>query len=359
MSELLEYKCPSCGGAIEFDTASQQMKCPYCRTEFAVESVKQYDEALKQQQGENIQWNSQAAEFISADESGMRSYRCQSCGGEVIGDETMAASSCPYCGNPIVVIEQFAGMLKPDVVIPFKLDKEAAKTALRNHYNGKRLLPKFFKSENHLDEIRGIYVPFGLFNADANANIDYRCTKVRTWSDSRYNYTETSYYSALRAGSLAFDNIPVDGSEKMPDDLMESIEPYNYKDAVDFQTAYLSGFLADKYDVGAEESIPRANNRIRTSAAEVFRSTVTGYTTVTPTTTNVQTTSTEVHYALLPVWILNTSWKDKKYMFAMNGQTGKFVGDLPCDKGLWWRWFGIYSGIASVIAYLIVHFFFN
>lgn len=352
----MEYKCPCCGGAIEFNTGTQNMKCPYCESEFDIESLKQYDQVLKEQPTDNIQWNERNAEYVGTTEEGYRSYRCQSCGGEVIGDETMAASSCPYCGNPIVVMEQFAGMLKPDFVIPFKLDKNAAKEALKNHYNGKRLLPKIFKSENHLDEIKGIYVPFWLFNCDANANIEYNCTTVSHWSDSRYDYTKTDYYSAFRAGYMGFDRIPCDGSIKMPDDLMESIEPYNYDEAVDFQTAYLSGFFADKYDVGAEQSVPRANGRVKNSVIEVFRNTVTGYHTVSPVNANVQTTKTEVHYALLPVWILNTSWEGKKFTFAMNGQTGKFVGDLPCDKKLFWKWVGIYGAIAAPIAFIILRF---
>lgn len=334
------------------------MKCPYCETEFDMDTLKQYDEVLKSKPDDNLQWENTPNQSIELSESGLHSYRCQSCGGEVVGDETMAASSCPYCGSPIVVISQLSGLLKPDFVIPFKIDKEAAKEALKSHYKGKRLLPKKFQDENHLDEIKGIYVPFWLFDCDADGHIEYRCTRVHSWSDDDYDYTETNYYSAVRSGSLAFDKIPIDGSIKMADDLMESIEPYDYSEAVDFQTAYLSGFFADKYDVSAENSVYRANDRIRSSTEQVFRETVTGYDTVSPVSTNVQTSNTKVHYALLPVWILNTSWNNERYTFAMNGQTGRFVGNLPCDKKLWWRWFGIYSVVATAIAACIAHFFF-
>lgn len=86
----------------------------------------------------------------------------------------------------------------------------------------------------------------------------YRATKVCTWSDSNYNYTETSHFMIHRSGSVSFEHVPVDGSSKTADDLMESIGPYEFSEAVDFQTAYLAGYLADKYDVTAEESIERA-----------------------------------------------------------------------------------------------------
>ena len=248
---------------------------------------------------------------------------------------------------------QLAGDRRPDYVSPFRLDREAAKVAMSKHLSGKRLLPKLFKSQNHIDEIRGIYVPFWLFDADADANINYRATRVRTWSDSDYNYTETSFFAAYRAGCVGFQRVPVDGSTKMPDDLMESIEPFDFKDAVDFQTAYLSGYLADRYDVDAEQSIGRANERVRKSTEQAFRDTVRGYSTVTVENSSIRLKNGKAKYALYPVWLLNTTWRGEKYVFAMNGQTGKYVGNLPMDKGAWWRWFGIYTAIFGAAVFLV------
>ena len=232
---IQEYKCPCCGGAIEFNSSVQKMKCPYCDTEFEMETLKSYDEALQGDQADQMEWETSAgSEWQEGEVDGLRTYICKSCGGEIVGDENMAATSCPFCGNPVVLMGQFAGALKPDVVIPFKLDKNAAKAGLMRHLSGRRLLPKIFKDQNHIEEIKGIYVPFWLFDTGADARVRYRATRVRFWSDSRYNYTETSHYLIHRAGNLVFEHVPVDGSAKMPDDLMESIEPYDFKDAVDF-----------------------------------------------------------------------------------------------------------------------------
>ena len=278
------------------------------------------------------------------------SYVCKSCGGEIVGDKTTAATSCPFCGNPVVMMGQFSGSLKPDYVIPFQVDKKAAKAALKQHYGGKRLLPKVFKDQNHIDEIKGIYVPVWLFNADADANIRYKATKVRAWSDSNYNYTETSFYAISRGGKIGFERVPVDGSTKMDDALMESIEPYDFTCAVDFQTAYLAGFLADKYDVDSEQSIERANERIKKSTENAFASTVQGYSTVIPESTSIRLQNGKAKYALYPVWLLNTTWNGQRYTFAMNGQTGKFVGDLPLDKGAYKKWlFGLTSLIGAAV----------
>ena len=105
-------------------------------------------------------------------------------------------------------------------------------------------------------------------------HVRYKATRVRSWSDSNYNYTVTSHYAVIRGGNIGFERVPVDGSTKMADNLMESIEPFDFSDEVDFQTAYLAGYLADKYDVDEQQSIDRANQRIKQSAADAFSGTV-------------------------------------------------------------------------------------
>lgn len=363
MASLLEYKCPCCGGKIEFDSSIQKPKCPYCDTEFNIADLSAYDDELKSDKADEMNWQSPDEQWAEAeaDTDGMKIYVCESCGGEVVVDETAAALKCPWCDSPIVIKGSVAGSLRPKYVIPFKLDKEAAKTAFKKHLKGKRLLPKVFKDENHIDGIRGIYVPFWLFDAHAYASFRFRGTKSRSWRSGDYHYTETQHYALIRTGELDFDNIPVDASKKMADDLMDSLEPFDYSEMVDFQTAYLSGFLADKYDVSVDESQPRANLRIRNTSTEKIRSTVHGYGSVRIETGNVNVSNGQVDYVLLPVWIMNTSWNGNKYIFAMNGQTGKFIGNLPIDKGSAWKMFfqlllllsiGIFISLLGFYAFL-------
>ncbi|MBR7185101.1 MAG: hypothetical protein IKD37_05780 [Clostridia bacterium] len=358
MNTLQEYKCPCCGGAIAFDSRLQKMKCPFCDTEYEMKTLAAYDSVLKQEQADDMCWKTNTgAAWQESETEGLRVYVCQSCGGEIVSDETTAATACPYCDNPVVMMGQFAGALRPDYVIPFKLDKKAAIAALNRHYGGKKLLPKVFQAQNHLEEVKGIYVPFWLFDADAEAQIRYRGTKTRTWDDDRYHYTETSHYSILRDGRIGFAQVPVDGSSKMEDKLMESIEPFRFGDAVDFQTAYLAGYLADKYDVDAQASIERANARIKRTTEEAFVATVDGYDSLQAETTHIQLKNGEAKYALFPVWLLNTTWKGQKYTFAMNGQTGKLVGDLPLDKAaarrMQFGWTALIAAGAFLLSWLL------
>ena len=354
MSTLQQYKCPCCGGAIEFNSDVQKMKCLYCDTEFEMETLLSYDEELKKEPSDNMTWDTAAGgQWQEGEADNLRVYGCKSCGGEIVSDETTAATSCPFCGNPVVMMGQFAGELKPDYVIPFKFDKKDAIEALKKHYSGKRLLPKVFADQNHIEEVKGVYVPVWLFDADADVNARYKATRIRHWSDSSYYYTETSFYSVVRGGSIGFERVPVDGSSKMDDILMESIEPFDFSGAVDFQTAYLAGYLADKYDVDSQQSIERANERIRKSAKDAFDATVSGYTSVITEASGIQLKNGVAKYALYPVWLLNTSWNGEQYSFVMNGQTGKFAGDLPLDKEAYKKWFISIFSITSIVVFAI------
>ncbi|MDO4863287.1 MAG: hypothetical protein Q4A05_03865 [Ruminococcus sp.] len=351
MTDANEYKCPCCGAKLEFNSAAQKMKCPYCDSEFDVETVQDYNLQLSEATGDDMSWESEAGgEWEEGETNNMRVYSCKSCGGQIIAEETTGASFCPYCNNPVIMAGTFSGDLRPDLVIPFKLDKAAAKAAYERYISGKSLLPKVFKDQNHIDEIKGLYVPVWLFGAQADANMCFRAETRKTWYDANYHYVETSYYQAIRKGRIAFEHVPVDGSEKMPDDLMESIEPFDFSQAVDFKTAYLSGYLADKYDVSADDSIARANERIKKSTEAAFAATVRGYDTVRCESSAVKLNGGKAQYALYPVWILNTTWNDQKYMFAMNGQTGKLVGNLPADKG---KAAGMFIGITGGVGFVL------
>ena len=350
MSDLREYKCPCCGGAIEFNSTTQAMHCPYCGTEFDIDTLESFATELQQDVPDDMHWEKTGGTLWNeGEQESLHTYTCNSCGGAIVGDGTTAATECPFCGNPVMIPGQLSGALRPDLVVPFQLDKEAAKAALRDHYKGKVLLPKVFKDENHIDEIKGIYVPFWLYDTDATGSVRYKATRVRSWSDSNYIYTETSYYAVRRGGSVGFANVPVDGSSKMADDLMESVEPFDIRGAVPFHTAYLSGFLADKYDVDSAASIARANERIKHSTEDAFRATVQGYSSVVTESSSISFQNGAAHYALLPVWLLNTSWNGEKYTFAVNGQTGRVAGNLPMDKGAYWKWLlGITAAVGAV-----------
>ena len=360
MSEYLkEYKCPNCGGILVFDSASQKLKCPYCSSEFDVDAIEQYNQDVLDSVDSDLDFQSKVgSNWSDAELEHIHEYICKSCGGDIITDETTAAASCPYCGNPVVMLDRVEGALRPDLVVPFKLDKEEAMRRYRKHVSGKPLAPKAFKDQAHIAEIKGVYVPFWLYDADVSARARYMATTTHSWSDATYDYTEVRHYSVYRAGRIGFDNVPSNGSSKVDSTLMESIEPFDMSEAVDFKTAYLAGYFADKFDISAAESSKAANERMRRSTESAINSTIVGYSSVTPNGMNLNLLDERVKYCLLPVWLLVTTYNREKYIFAMNGQTGRFVGDLPTDKGAYWRYF-ITIALAVSVGYFILSYLFK
>lgn len=372
-TQVTNYQCPSCTGPLHFSGASGRLECEYCDASYDVAEI----EALYAEKEKNAAAAKQTAKEGSAGQSvpsvdgsawdtsdfcedwgaegdGMRVYGCPSCGAQLICEESTAAASCPYCGNPTVVPGQFSGALRPDFIVPFKLSKEEAVKALKSHYKGKFFLPKSFISENHVQEIRGIYVPFWMFDGEAEGDAHYEATRSRTYRSGDYEITETKHYDVYRAGTVTFEKVPVDASSKMPDGHMDSIEPYDYKELKPFSAAYLPGFLADKFDVTVEQSRQRADQRCEGTLASALRGTVKRYDLCILRDSSVHLRRGKVHYALMPVWMLNTKWHGKDFIFAMNGQTGKLVGDLPVSWGKFW---GLFAAIAiplSVIGSALV-----
>ena len=343
-TQITNYQCPSCTGPLQYSAASGKLECEYCGSGYTVEEIeKLYEE--KNEKAEAALENAAAA--VEWDAENMRAYVCPSCGAELLCDQTTAATACPYCGNPTVVPGQFADVQRPDFVIPFEVEKEAAVAALKNHYKGKILLPGSFAKESHLEEVKGVYVPFWLYDGDAEADVTFSATRSRVHTTPNERITTTDHFRVERSGTVTFERVPVDGSTKMPDGHMDAIEPFDYEKLEPFSMAYLPGFLADKYDQDSEVCAQRAQERCRNSAVAAMESTVTGYNGSTVEHADVQVNQRNVHYALLPVWMLSTKWQDKNYLFAMNGQTGKLVGDLPVSKG---RTALLFAGLFVILA---------
>ncbi len=348
-TQITNYQCPACTGPLHFVGESGRLECDYCGSSFDIAEIEAFyaekeakaaEATQKQEEAEAAQKSAEAeeqqtaadgsdwdasglSEDWGADAAGMKAYCCPSCGAELLCDATTAA---------------------PDFVLPFKLSKEDAIKTLKKHYLKKPLLPSTFSKANHLEEIKGVYVPFWMYDGEASGSAQFHATQVHTYTSGDYEITETSHYDVRRAGSIAFEKIPVDASSKMPDDYMDSIEPYDYAELRPFSTAYLPGFLADKYDVSVEDSRERADTRCAGSLLSALERTVSGYTTCNETSRDIHLKRGKVHYALLPVWILNTRWEGKDFLFAMNGQTGKLVGNLPVSTK---RVIGLFAAIAA------------
>ena len=362
--QITNYQCPACLGPLQYSAAAGKLECEYCGSSFEVAEI----EALYKEKDARAaaamesaklqgQWDtSDLRDDWGGEDASLKAYNCPSCGAQLLCEEATAATSCPYCGNPTVVPGQFAGALKPDYVIPFKLQKKDAINKLKAYYKGKPFLPGAFLAKHTVDKIQGVYVPFWLYDGKVTGDYAYKATHVTVRETKDEEVTLTDHYRVERAGSLSFEKVPVDASSKMPDDYMDSIEPFDYGELKPFSTAYLPGFLADKYDVSVEQSNQRADDRCIQSLEDAFMGTLTAYETSIPGEgCDVAIERGKVHYALLPVWLLNVKWNGGDYLFAVNGQTGKICGQLPVSKGRAWAFFAKLAIPLSILAVILAH----
>lgn len=338
--KLSEQKCPACGAPLRFDPESGKSVCDWCGTSYDIPTTE--DEKLE---------NGPEAGTALPNEEELPIYNCRSCGAEIVTDAVSASIKCPYCGNNIVLTEKVSGGLRPDGIIPFRIDKKSLPGAVSDFYKGKKLLPKKFFSESNIEDICGVYVPFWLYSCTFQGVVCYDGVKSTSAREGDYIVTVNDHYDVKRAVSMQFTDIPVDGSARLNDALMDSIEPFDFSDVKPFRMSYLSGFFAERFDRDSEQVRDRAENRMYASAITVANSDVGGgYSSVTRDSDDLHAESVEAKYVLLPVYTFNVGWGNKKYSFAMNGQTGKVVGDLPSSKGksLLYRW-GTAAAIFAIV----------
>ena len=316
---VLTYQCPQCGAPLTFHEESQHWDCQFCLGSFELEDL----EKIEADKGIDH----------SGEDAHMREYVCPQCGAQIVTEETTAAAFCVFCQNATIFPEKLKGAFRPERIIPFQVTKEAAQAAFKRHCAHKPLLPRDFYAPDRIEKITGVYVPFWLFSCAADANFSGRAQRVSTWSDSKYRYTKTDFYQIIREGRLAFRGVPADGSSKMDDALMDSIGPFDQSKMVEYSPAYLSGFLAERYDVDSAGTFPRVHDQMRQSARNYLMNTVQGFSGVSVDQESFRLSGKIEQNVLFPVWMLTSQYKGKTYLFAMNGQTGKLIGDLPLSAG--------------------------
>lgn len=286
------------------------MYCPFCESENSEE--RQYEHA--------------------------RMQICPNCGGEVSYTEHTSALQCPYCENYIIFDERIEGAYAPGRIILFKLSKENVKELIRDKFRKCTFAPTDFLSEARLNTITGEYIPFWIYNYDARCRFQGEGVKRRTWVTGNTEYTETSYYHVVRDMNIDFQGIPADASVKMPDEIMDLLEPYNYGEMIPFRPEYMSGFLGEKYNMAAEIIENRAHAKMESSAATILQQSIKGYSSLKPAYRNIAAPSPDTEFALLPVWVYRYIYKEKEYPFYVNGQTGKIIGSTPVSKAKVWAY---------------------
>lgn len=325
--EAVEYKCPNCAADLKFDPEKQKLSCEFCLSSFTIEELK----SIKEAAGEKVPTEAEIQSRQDFEEH-TNLYHCASCGAQIICDDQQTALFCYYCHNPIILSGKLTGEYKPGKIIGFRLNRERALDTFRNWVKKRSFVPDDFKSEQQLEKVTGLYVPFWVADCDIKADFSAIGKTVRSWTSDSYRYTETKEYNVVRRGMITANGIPADGESKIDDLLMESIEPFNYSELQPFSMTYLTGFFADKYDVDKAQVFPRIKTRAFQAGKKIIRDSIGSYTSLSVHTEQYSVMKTDWEYMMLPVWFMTYNYNDKIYEFAINGQTGKLAGTPPLDK---------------------------
>lgn len=342
--EAVQYKCPNCGGELQFKPDKQLFGCDYCLSTFTEDEIKTI--CSRTENSIDDAEKSAREEF----ETHTNIYHCGSCGAEIMCEDIQTATFCYYCHEPVILSGRMSGDYKPNKVIAFKLTRDEAEKNFHEWCSGRFFLPKNFNTNKQLEKMTGLYVPFWVADCNVNANYSAIAEKHRSWTQGNYRYTEIKDFEVIRDAHIFANGVPADGESKIDDDLMEAIEPFNYTEAADFSMSYLSGFFADKYDVDKAAVFPRVKERVNQAARSIIQESVNNYTQVHVNNENYRIMDTKWQYMLLPVWFMTYRYNGEVYSFAINGQTGKLAGTPPLDK----KKLALVSTAIGIIAAIII-----
>lgn len=308
--EVVDNKCPSCGASLEYNIDTQNWKCKHCRKEYNLEEVKKIKHTTKK---------------------GLSELVCPTCNAKLITNDNIISTKCIYCRNDVIVENTHDKITKPDKIIPFKLGKKELKKVLKEYTKNKKLLPENFDINKYVNNAQGIYIPFWLFT-------------------NKYNATVRDNNKIVKKADVTFENIPFDANEHLDNNLIRSIEPYDYKELIKFDSSYLAGFIAQKYDVESNKGKKDIKERCAMSIEELFSNPKSKYAVANNLVT--ETLSNEkVEYALFPLWLIDIEYDNENYLIAVNGQTGKVSGFLPISK---WKKINLNMLIFTITTIILV-----
>ncbi len=315
-------KCTSCGGNMSFSPKHQALRCEHCESIVDVQTSKDVIElALIDAFAHAEQW--------SQEES---LYRCENCGAEVVVTSKTHATTCPYCETPHVVkCEDLLG-LKPNAVYPFVLTQEQAVENALLWAKKKFFAPRKFKKYLRAENVRGVYQPCFTFDSVTVSNYVGRIGKryTRTVGSGKNRRTETYIVWRNISGTFtrSFDDIMVNTTSTYSQKTLENLMPYDINTLVEFEQKLLTGYVAKRH----EKDLPTSWGDAKNIMDSILRKEILGrYSYDVVSYLNVSTTHSSVtyKYVMLPVYIINYTYRKKTYSLYVNGNTGKVTGKTP------------------------------
>lgn len=357
----MEYKCKVCGGELRFEPELGKLRCPFCGTEYEMDEYDDHHHEHADLQDANQGRKAREAGFSKATDDStdiqedLVVFSCPHCGAELVTDKDTIASKCVFCQSPMVIEQQISGQFKPQMVIPFEVDKKQIEKIYEEYIQTKPFYPEEYSKANVIEKIKGVYLPFWMFDLKLSGSVQAKGERTASRTIGDWIVTTHYVYQVERKGHQDFDNIPVIASSKTPKDAMDAIEPFDYSKMVEYNSGYLPGFLAQRYDLDEEKTFDISNKRAQTTYQQAMEATMLGYQTLQVTNAQIKPELKDASYTLCPVYLLFMDYDhDEDKLIAINGQTGKIVGNVPVDQTKRNRYFFTRSLMVLVLVELLI-----
>ena len=312
---------------MEFDAASQSLKCPHCGEEQKIDANRS---AVREHK-----LTTAARQTVRVQDKKSTTMQCPSCGAMVEVEPNSTAKDCPYCGTAFVLAEKQTDVIVPDGVVPFQIDKNKVGEVFRKWMKGRFFAPNELKHLYQQDKLQGIYIPYWTFDAKADATYHAEGGRNRTveYRDSkgeRHTRTEVTWYPTGGSVSNFFDDVLVRASNKLDMHLLKEIEPFHTKDIPAYSPNYLSGYSAEIYTVNLSDAHREAREEMKSELRRLAEQDVLRrYDQVRGMRINDNYRDETYKYVLLPVYSTAYQYKNKQYHVLINGETGRVKGEYP------------------------------
>jgi LSD1 subclass zinc finger protein len=334
------FPCTGCGAKLSFAPGTKELRCEFCGTQNAIaENDARIEELDFQAYLEALEGRQETVEA--------EHVRCDKCGAEQELAGSLFASKCAFCSAAIVSASYANRRVKPKAIVPFQLDRRRALEQFRRWIRKQWLAPNDLKRYAQTDAaLSGMYLPFWTYDCRTASDYtgqrgdDYYVDEQYTTTNSKGdNVTSTRRRKETRWSPASghverfHDDILVNASRTLPEQILGAASRWNLKGLVPYQPEFVSGFQAEAYQVGLREGYPIAKVAIDERVAERIRKDIGGDQ---QRITSVSTTYTDIKFkhVLLPVWISAYRYRDKVFRFLINGQTGEVTGESPKS---WWK----------------------
>lgn len=324
VADGVSYKCPNCGGNLEYNPKNENMKCPYCEYEEVIEisnEVQEYDFSEYKRREEKGNWT-----------KGVELIHCDSCGAETVVSDDHLVVKCSFCGSANILVSKSKSGIAPEAVVTFTIDKHKAIDNLNSWIKGKGLAPKELKHLYSTDKLSAVYVPYWTFDTRASSSYTGKGGNVYYKTVNGKSERRVRWYSVSGNVEKNYDDFLVNASKNYNSRLLSKIEPFNTKEAKVYDPKFLSGCLAEKYSIDMVTSFETAKSKMHSELSAMADGEILSrYDQSSDLRVSSRFNDITYKHILLPVWSASFMFKGKNYTYLVNGQTGEVSGEYPKD----------------------------